>query len=114
VASFKTGFANQNIRVYDGVTEVTSGKMKTGMKIQYYNAVGELVTYTAAVTGDVNGDGNASISDLVQINRQLLGVQTITGASLKASDFNNSATVTISDLVILNRVLLGLDSITPN
>jgi hypothetical protein len=67
---------------------------------------------SAAVTGDVNGDGSVSISDLVLINRHLLGLQIITGDGLKASDVNNSATVTISDLVKLNRVLLGLDSIT--
>jgi beta-N-acetylglucosaminidase len=114
VATFKAGFANGTVRVYKGSVEATSEAMKTGMKVEAYDIDGNLLAvYTAVVTGDVNGDGSASISDLVLINRHLLGLQTITGAGLKASDLNNSATVTISDLVKLNRVLLGLDSITP-
>jgi beta-N-acetylglucosaminidase len=113
-AVFKTSFANGSVRVYNGATEVTSGAMKTGMKVEAYDIDGNLLAvYTAVVTGDVNGDGNVSISDLVQINRHLLGLRTITGAGLKASDVNNSGTITISDLVKLNRVLLGLDTITP-
>ncbi len=114
VAGFKTGITNGTVRVYNGSTEVTSGVMKTGMKIEAYDVDSNLLAvYTAVVTGDINGDGSVSIADLVLMNRYLLGLQSITGANLKASDINNSATVTISDLVKLNRVLLGLDSITP-
>jgi beta-N-acetylglucosaminidase len=114
IDTFKTGFTNGTIKIYNGSVEATSGAMKTGMKIEAYDIDGNLMAvYTAVVTGDVNGDGNVSISDLVQINRHLLGLQTITGAGLKASDLNNSATVTISDLVKINRVLLGLESVTP-
>jgi beta-N-acetylglucosaminidase len=114
VATFKEGFANGSVRIYSGNVEATSGSMKTGMKIEAYDIEGQLLAvYTAVVTGDVNGDGNVSISDLVQINRHLLGLQKLAGASLKASDLNNSATITITDLVKINRVLLGMDSITP-
>jgi len=114
VANFRTGFANGTVRVYNGGVEATSGAMKTGMRIEAYDVDGNLLTvYIAVVTGDVNGDGSVSITDLVQINRHLLGLQTITGAGWKASDVNNSATVTITDLVKINRVLLGLDAITP-
>jgi beta-N-acetylglucosaminidase len=114
VANFKVGFANGSVRVYNGGVEATSGAMRTGMRIEAYDVDGNLLTvYTAVVTGDVNGDGSANIADLVQINRYILGLQTIAGAGLKGADLNNSATVTVSDLVKLNRVLLGLDSITP-
>ena len=57
VSGFKTGFANGSVRVYNGATEVTSGAMKTGMKIEAYDVDGNLLAvYTAVVTGDVNGD----------------------------------------------------------
>jgi beta-N-acetylglucosaminidase len=114
VANFKNGFANGVVRVYSGNVEISSGDMKTGMKIEAYGNEGQLLAiYTTVVTGDVNGDGNVSISDLVQVNRYLLGLQKLSGARLKAGDLNNSATITIADLVKLNRVLLGTDSITP-
>lgn len=114
VTDFAAGFTNGSVRVFDGAAQVSTGVMKTGMKVEAYDVDNQLIAvYTACVTGDVNGDGAISISDLVQVNRHLLGLQKLTGANLKASDLNNSATATIADLVKLNRVLLGIDTITP-
>lgn len=112
-AVFVAGFENGSVKVYEGENEVASGPMKTGMKIEAFDKDGQpLTSYTTVVTGDVNGDGSISITDLIQINRHLLGLQKLTGASLKAADTNNSASVTISDLVKTNRFLLGLETMT--
>jgi hypothetical protein len=112
VSTFVNGFSNGSVAVYSGSSQVTSGNMKTGMTVKIYNSDGNYVdTYSIVVTGDVNGDGSISISDLVQINRYLLGKTTLSGAYKKAADTNASSSVTISDLVQINRYLLGKTTI---
>jgi beta-N-acetylglucosaminidase len=113
VTEFAAGFENGTVRVFDGDAEATSGTIMTGMTVKAYDGEGALMdSYTAVVTGDVNGDGSSSISDLIRINRHLLGLEKLTGAALLAADLDNSSAVTISDLVRINRCLLGLDAIT--
>jgi len=80
-----------------------------------YAVGGETVqTLTVVVTGDVNGDGKCSISDLVQINSHLLGRQTLENAFLQAADINGDGNCTISDLVQINSHLLGRKALSPN
>ncbi len=86
----------------------------TGMTVEY--AVnGELLqTLTVIVTGDVNGDGVISITDLVQINNHLLKKAELSGAAAIAADVNADGTVSITDLVLVNNHLLKKSTITPN
>ena len=93
----------------------TTGELAaTGMTVAY--AVdGEIIqSLTVVVTGDVNGDGKCSISDLVQINSHLLGRQELGDAFLQAADINGDGKCTISDLVQINSHLLGRKALTPN
>ena len=66
------------------------------------------------VTGDVNGDGGCTISDLVLINMHLLGRSTLTDAVAQAADVNGDGNITIADLVLINMHLLGRSTLTPN
>ena len=93
-------------KVYDGKKEVTSGQLATGM-----TAVVGKKTYTLVVTGDVNGDGKITITDVVALQSQVVGKQELTGAYKEAADLNNDGKVTITDVVKAARVVVGKDSI---
>ena len=98
----------------DKGSAATESVAATGMTVTY--AVGEKImqTLTVVVTGDVNGDGTVSITDLVQINNHLLKKAELTGAAAIAADVNADGVISITDLVQVNNHLLKKSTITPN
>ena len=94
-------------KVYDGKTEVTSGELATGM-----TAVVGKKSYTLVVTGDVNGDGRLTITDVVALQSHVVGKQELTGAYKEAADLNGDGKITITDVVKAARVMVGKDSIS--
>ena len=63
---------NSGYTVYSGKQEVTSGYVGTGM-----TAVSGSTSLTIVVTGDVNGDGRITITDVVQAAQVTVGQRTI-------------------------------------
>ena len=64
------------------------------------------------IYGDVNGDGDIAILDLVYVKRHLLSVIKLEGAFAKAADVNKKNGIEILDLVYVKRALLGVISIS--
>ena len=58
--------------MYDGKKEITSGYVGTGM-----TAVDGSTSLTIVVTGDVDGDGRITITDVVQAAQVTVGLRTI-------------------------------------
>ena len=97
---------NKDVKVYDGETAVTSGKLGTGMTAVYGGK-----RYTLVITGDINGDGRISIIDVVAIQSHVVGKQTLTGAYEKAADLNGDGKISILDVVKAARVVVGKESL---
>ena len=96
----------------EGTSAETS--VATGMTVTY-TVNGQLVqSLSVVVTGDVNGDGTISITDLVQINNHLLKKAELSGAAAIAADVNADGVISITDLVQINNHLLKISTITPN
>lgn len=68
-------------------------------------------TMTAIVTGDLNGDGNVTITDMLMVKNKILG-QALEPAAEAAGDINYDGNVTITDFLRVKAVLLGKDRIT--
>lgn len=66
---------------------------------------------TAVVTGDLNGDGAVSITDMLMVKSKLLG-QEISELATVAGDVNYDGNVTITDFLRLKACLLGMAEIT--
>ena len=82
-----------------------TGALHTGM--QFTNGSASL---TVVVTGDLNGDGNVSITDLLVLKSALLGqALPVTGAA--AGDVNYDGNVTITDFLRIKSNLLGMEGI---
>ena len=85
----------------------------TGNKIAVYVDGTLKETRDIVIYGDVNGDGQISMGDLVKINRHILELAKLNGVFLVAGDVNHKNDgITMSDLVITNRHLLQLTTIT--
>ena len=64
-------------------------------------------TYSLVVTGDVNGDGQANIADILAMNRHRLNKAQLTNVYLQAGDANNDGKVDIKDILQINKTRLG-------
>lgn len=88
--------------IYSGSTKVTSGLVGTGM-----TAVSSSATVTIVVTGDVSGDGKITITDVVKLQKAVVGSGSLSGAYAKAADINGDGKVTITDVVQAAQVTVG-------
>lgn len=88
--------------IYSGSTKVTSGLVGTGM-----TAVSSSATVTIVVTGDVSGDGKITITDVVKLQKSVVGSGSLSGAYAKAADINGDGKVTITDVVQAAQVTVG-------
>lgn len=79
--------------------------IKTGQTFAIETASG-IVTLTTVVLGDVDGDGEANIKDLLKINRYRLNRITLENEYYLAADVNKDGIVNIKDILRLNRYRL--------
>ena len=94
---------NQEYTIKEGDNTITGAdKIKTGQVL----IVGGQ-TYSLVVTGDVNGDGQANIADILAMNRHRLNKAQLTNVYLQAGDANNDGKVDIKDILQINKTRLG-------
>ena len=68
-------------------------------------------SYTVIVTGDINGDGKISITDMIAAKAHLLNKEIIRGTSATAADTNGDGKISITDFIQIKAKLLGKGSI---
>ncbi len=86
----------------------------TGMVVDY-TVNGEVKqSLTLVVTGDINGDGKCTLTDMVQLQSHILERQTATGEKEQAMDLNGDGKVTLTDMVQITSVILGKSELKPN
>ena len=99
--------------VFSGATTVSYDTLVgTGMELMLNGS--EEVWLTIIVTGDVNGDGKISVTDLLAVKAHLLQKSPLIGAQAKAADVNGEGGITVTDFIQFKSHLLGKDQITPN
>ncbi|MDE5769016.1 MAG: Ig-like domain-containing protein [Oscillospiraceae bacterium] len=59
-------------------------------------------------SGDVNGDGETDISDVVLCNRIYVGVENVAKKQIQAGDMDNNGKIDLSDSMTILRMLVGL------
>lgn len=63
--------------------------------------------YKIVVTGDTNGDGHFTLTDMSQMISRLVGVDTLTGVYVKAMDVNYDGKFTITDASIMRQAIVN-------
>ena len=94
-----------NVKIMDSQNkEVDSSKIiGTGMKV----SLNGIASFTLIVTGDTNGDGQANIKDILQINKHRLNKAKLTNEYFTAGDVNKDDKVEIRDILQINKYRLG-------
>ena len=100
VEEFSTKMNTSSNMVFkkDGKQLSNKQKISTGTELTIENSI----KYILVVTGDVTGDGNVNISDLVKLNMYSVGKFNLQNEYLFAGDVNHDRNVNIGDIVRLN------------
>ncbi len=95
---------NQEITIKnkDGNTITGEEIIGTGMTLE----VGDKV-YTLIVTGDLDGNGQITVTDLSQLKLHLVEKQLLSDIAIKAADMNDDQDITVTDLAKMKLVLIG-------
>lgn len=94
-----------NYKVYDALDNeiLETDKLATGMVLKNENEELKLI-----VTGDINGDGELTLTDISNLKLHIVELNLLTNESLYAADTNKTNTVTLTDLSQLKTMLLNL------
>ena len=95
-------------KVYSDGKEISEDTaVGTGMLLCVMNGDTVVNSYTIIVSGDVNGDGAASITDLLAVKAHLLNKSELTEAYASAADTNGDGSISITDFLQQKAQLLG-------
>ena len=98
------------ITTSDGYTVATNvtNKVFTGSKIQIYHNDTLYKEITNIVLGDVNGDGELSVFDIVKINNHIIDEsKQLSNIYSKAADYNKDGTLSVFDIVKMNNKIIS-------
>ena len=105
----------KNVKIYKGNTQVSATTaIGTGMEVKLMNGDTVAKNYTVVVTGDTNGDGAISVTDMIAIKAHVLKKTLLTGAYAEAADTSNDNAISITDFIQIKAQILGKSSIIPN
>ena len=104
------GSGNVTITNADGVS-VNSGNIGTGYKVNIKNS-SETRTLTVVIYGDTSGDGVINALDLLQVQKNILGTYSLSGAYSSAGDTSKDGTINALDLLQVQKNILGTYNIS--
>ncbi len=91
-------------------------KDKDGNVLGEDDIIGTGMTLTAdtlefelVVTGDINGDGKISTTDIAQLKLHYIEQEILTGTKLMAADINRDGKISISDLAGIKLMFIGIE-----
>ena len=86
----------------------------TGMEVRLVVNGQTVKTLTIVVTGDINGDGTITLSDMLMIKSHILGKTTLSGAAALAADTNDDKALSITDFLQIKAHILGKNTVKPH
>ena len=105
----------QFVEVYLGSTKVSgSAIVCTGMVIKLMDGSTVNDQVTVVVTGDVNGDGKLTITDMIAAKAHLLKKTTLQGVYAQACDTSGDGRITITDYIQIKAHVLRKSTVQAN
>ncbi len=111
ISSLQAVSGSSNIFVTNASgSRVESGTIGTGFKVSVSNSSTTEVLQ-AVVKGDTSGDGTINALDLLQVQKNILGSYSLSGATFLAGDTSGDGTINALDLLQIQKNILGLYTI---
>ena len=88
-------------------------KVGTGMLAKLIDGETIKKEYRIIVTGDTNGDGQITITDMIAVKANILKKTNLLGAYKIAGDTNGDGAVTITDFIQIKSKILGKSKLIP-
>ncbi len=99
--------AGEFCKVYKGTNEVSdTSKVGTGMVVKIMDGNTVKASYTVIVTGDTNGDGEISVTDMLSIKAHILNKTILTDAYATAADTSGDNSISITDFIQIKAKIL--------
>ena len=116
VADFLSGFhETEYVKVFKDGTEASADtKVGTGMELKLIVDGQVIQTLTVVVTGDINGDGTISVTDMISVKSHLLKKTTLDGVKALAADTSGDGAISITDFLQIKAQILNKSSIKPH
>lgn len=116
IADFLEGIAEAEFVWFykDGKEVPADAIVSTGMEIHLVVGDKLVCKRTLVVTGDTNGDGSISITDMLAVKSHILKKNTLSGVFLLAGDINGDGNISITDFIQIKSHILGKSSVTPH
>ena len=100
------------VKIYGGTAEVSGNTtIGTGLALKILDENVVIKTYAVIVTGDTNGDGKITVTDMIVTKAHLLGSSTLKGETLYAADTNGDGNVSITDFIQTKSHILGKETV---
>ena len=101
--------------VYQGEKQVREDALVgTGMVVKLMQGQKVKAVYSVIVTGDTNGDGKISITDMLAVKAHILQKTLLSGTGLQAADTSGDGKITITDFIQIKAHILKKSSIVAN
>lgn len=115
VASLLSGIRGGTVKAYDagGGELAATDTVGTGAVVKLLENGQVKQSLTVVVTGDTNGDGRITITDVVRINAHVVGRRALNGVYALAAETNGDGRVTITDVVRVNAHVVGRKTLDP-
>ncbi len=112
---FTAKIHQKNIRLMQNDKQVKADAlMATGMVVQLLQGDDIIGAWTVVVTGDTNGDGKITVTDMLAVKAHLLKKTILKGAALQAADTNGDEKISITDFLQIKAHILKKSQIVPN
>lgn len=112
VFEFLANLDQNNVQLTkDGKELSNTSPVGTGTQVQLMFEGKVFKSWTIIVKGDINGDANISITDMVAVKAHILKKETLTDAKAQAADVNGDGTISITDFIQIKSHVLGKQKI---
>ena len=113
-AQFCANLSSKNVQLLkDGSPLEDRDPVGTGTVLQLLQGAQVVRSWVIIVTGDINGDGTVSISDMLMVKSHILNKTLLEGIQGQAADTNGDHGISVTDFIQIKAHILGKSQIEP-